>query len=1070
MKKQPQSLHLFTTVEHLEQTLRQEARTHVVAHAQNYMLLSRFLEQCIPFAEKRLCSFQEQTLVAWEMIRRHPREIRESESDFYVAQLFVEQLKSIRLQGCSLEAWKQVAFKLKEHASLLWFADVWEEYSLSLSARLLMDEVDVLCAAIDELEKGKLPPKLRCISKVFVHELIQITPLEQRFFFALDKALYAVGCELFLETRGVDNPELDGLVDELHGDFEKAEESLNANLNLMRDVLSSSSPAFELCKHMFGETLPTTQELPWDCFVAPSACGEVRETARRIAHLLKRGVAPESIAVVLCSEAHRADALWNAFSSYSIPAYIQEELPLSSCALGNAVLSWLKWIEDGFPVEQAHVFFSNPLFKKTFVSYDDVGIWLQRAGIGAHSKQESLDGYAERLSFLQESAPWGAPQRFFFETFKKHIAVAKNAVGKIPQEGTFQNMLDAWLSSFQELGFNLHALMPEQLQHEKNTLFGHPEGFSFNPFEQQMHRKMLARENAAGAFFRQACAEWKLRLEKTGGGLHKLTRKAFSEWVLTCFGNEVVRMREPKTAGVSIGHFKAMRGQKYKHVFFVGMKDGAFSQKKKSTLISEALQPLVNAKSTRLLFRMQRGEQLHKLPEDIVVEREHFIEAVTCATEKLWFSYALAEHGEREVVPSLFWQEALRISKKTTPTLVQTKRFSQQPSEGMTEADFRGCVAQKIRRNFYERKQEMPWAEAALRKESWFVSLSEKSEAERERFYFQRDRTRKLGAYTGNVLSPKTEKYLKELTQLPWSAYALGRLGGCAFWFFMSHVLKGEFFENFNIDVGAKAKGVLLHRALALLGADGVSLLKTTQAQRREKIAQAVKAARGEVKGLAHAELWALCCEEVEEELLEFLNSKSFFPLGIPLQIFPEWSFEEKAYLKEGSTLDLKAEPELSSFVSEAQVLKLAGRLDRLDVLEGGRVGVVDYKLGKRGSKNKYRESVLLNDFQLLLYLFVLRKKGMCANQAAWVFIREKTHFLLEEFITQEELNEILEEDLAARISLKEKGKPNLLNRMEALVSTIKEGKFAPISVDCGYCPFKRACRVSEKMKTQVEN
>jgi hypothetical protein len=101
--------------------------------------------------------------------------------------------------------------------------------------------------------------------------------------------------------------------------------------------------------------------------------------------------------------------------------------------------------------------------------------------------------------------------------------------------------------------------------------------------------------------------------------------------------------------------------------------------------------------------------------------------------------------------------------------------------------------------------------------------------------------------------------------------------------------------------------------------------------------------------------------------------------------------------------------------------------------------------------------------------LFVLRKKGFCAKQASWVFIREKSHFSLEEFITQEELDEVFEEDLAARISLKKRGRLNLLNRMEELVSKVEEGDFAPAPVDCGYCPFKRACRVSEKMTIQAD-
>jgi ATP-dependent helicase/DNAse subunit B len=395
----------------------------------------------------------------------------------------------------------------------------------------------------------------------------------------------------------------------------------------------------------------------------------------------------------------------------------------------------------------------------------------------------------------------------------------------------------------------------------------------------------------------------------------------------------------------------------------------------------------------------------------------------------------------------------------------------------MKTSDFRGYAAQKIRRNFYERMQAAPLAETPLRQESWFLNLLDKSEAERERCYFQRDRTRKAGAYTGNVRSPRTEKYLREFAKLPWSAYSFGRLGGCAFWFFMSYVLRGEIFEDFKIDAGAKAKGVLLHRALALLGGDVVFLSKAreglSEAQQRKRIAEAVKAAQETVKSLVHEELWALCCEQVEEELFELLNSKSFFPWGIPRQIFPEWSFEEEVHLSSGSELSFKVEPEPEEEgegVFEKQALKLAGRLDRLDILGDGSAGVVDYKLGKRGSKNKYRESLLVDDFQLLLYLFVLRKRGIFAKQASWVFIREKAHFFLEEFVTQEELEEVLEEDLAARISLKKKGKHNLLNRMETLVSKVEEGDFAPVPVDCGYCPFKRVCRISEKIIIQADS
>ncbi|MCL2314013.1 MAG: hypothetical protein FWC28_02010, partial [Proteobacteria bacterium] len=538
------SLHLFSTVEQLEQRLMQEARTQGAVCAQHHMLLSRFMEQCIPLEKRRICSPQEQTLIAWELIRRHSAENRTREADFRIAQLFIEQLKSIRLQGGLLEEWRQVASKLKEQTSLLWFAEVWEAYASLLPERLLMDEEDVLCAAIDELNKGNIPKQLCHNSKVFIHSLEQTTPLEKRFFFALDKALYSAGVELFLETHGVDNPELDGLVDELHAEFEKDEESPNANVNLTRNVLDSTSPAFELCKHLFRETYSTEEALPWSCFVAPNVCAEVRETARRIAQLLKFGVAPEAIAVVLCTDAALAHAMWHELSSHSIPSHIQEEAKLVSCTLGNAVLSWPKWIEDGFPVEQAHLFFSNPLFEKTFVHHDDVGICLQRAGIGPHSKQENLDAYVARLSLLQESE---LSNKAFFETLKKRVGLAKEAAKHIPQEGTFEEMLDSWHSSLQKLGLELNAsTKPSQV--EQNLCPSHVQPPP-KPFENQRHRRMLAQENSAKACFRQALLDWKLRLKTTKTNTQRLTRKEFAEWVLTGFGNETVRTQEPKTAG-----------------------------------------------------------------------------------------------------------------------------------------------------------------------------------------------------------------------------------------------------------------------------------------------------------------------------------------------------------------------------------------------------------------------------------------------------------------------------------------------------------------------------------------
>jgi len=1005
-------------------------------------------------------------LLAWEVIRQHPQEGREAESGFRVAQLFLEQLKNIRLQGCSLEEWKQVSLKLKEQAQLLWFAEVWEKYISRLSALSLMDEVDVLYAATDALRQKRTPEQLRRVSRVFVHELEQTTPLEQRFFFALDKALYSAGGELFLETRGVDNPELDGFVDELHGEFERAEESSTSTLSLLRNVLSPSAPAFELCRHLFGQTHVTEKELPLDFFVAPNPCREAKETARRIAHLLKQGVSPEAIAVVLCSDATWAHAVWSELSSHSIPAHIQEEPLLSSCALGNAVLCWPKWIEDGFPMEQAHTFFSNPLFEKTFVHYNDFGIWLQRAGIGLHSKQESLEEYVIRLSLLQESAQLDGVQEGFIEALKKQIKVAQHAAQHIPEEGSFEDMLDGWWTSLQELGFNVNALAQGQFQAGNSTVPWHSQHASFNAFEQHIHLKTLARENAAGACFKQAFLDWRWRLQKTGAGLQRLTRKEFSEWVLSSFGNERLHTREPKTAGVRVSHFQVMRGEKYRHIFFLGMKEGAFSQRNKMALIPEALQSLVNASGGRLFFKTQRGESLHKLPEDIVVERRNFAQAVACATQQLCFSYSLAEHDGREATPSSFWKEALRIAGKTAPT-PSGLSFCSQLSECVTDADFRGYVAQRICRNVHKQMQEAPAAKA-LGQERWFLSLSEKSKAQKERLHFQRDRTQKAGPYTGKALSPTTQKHLQELTQLPWSAYAFGMLGGCAFRFFMAHVLKGEVFENFNADVGGRARGLLLHRALALLGDELVSLSKTREneeeAQQRKRAAKLVKAAQEALEPqhcLVHPELWALCCEQAEEALFGFLNSKSLFPWGAPRQAFAEWSFEEEVPL---------GNSEEAADIVKKRVLKLKGRLDRLDFLDDNSVGVVDYKLSKRGSKNKYQEGLLLDDFQLLLYLFVLKRKGFQAKHASWVFIREKAHFLLEEVLPPEALKEVLEENPAACLSLKKAGKPNLLNRLEALLSKVEEGEFAPTPADCEYCPFQRACRVSEKTTLQADS
>ncbi|HOU75803.1 MAG TPA: ATP-dependent DNA helicase [Candidatus Dojkabacteria bacterium] len=150
-------------------------------------------------------------------------------------------------------------------------------------------------------------------------------------------------------------------------------------------------------------------------------------------------------------------------------------------------------------------------------------------------------------------------------------------------------------------------------------------------------------------------------------------------------------------------------------------------------------------------------------------------------------------------------------------------------------------------------------------------------------------------------------------------------------------------------------------------------------------------------------------------------------------------SFYEKFYTGLEKPIHLE-----TSFNALLKDIVITGKIDRIDVIDGNKYKIIDYKTGSLRN-----EAEVKKDLQLKIYAYGIEKfKHIFPTEIAFIFVEHETEIVTK--LKPDDLDNIEKE---------------LLSKITPVVEGIKNGQFdpKPSIYTCAFCNYKNVCNYSAK-------
>ena len=783
-------------------------------------------------------------------------------------------------------------------------------------------------------------------------------------------------------------------------------------------------------RHIFkspDELSKTEKRLPDESIVVTENHGfynEVDEIGRQVKNLLDSGIGLDRICVVFRSLEEYGSLVEEIFGRFGIPVYFRRRSSLTSEPLIKMLLSVPEAILKDFGREAVLKLLGSGIFRiRDFpqdIKFEDVQSLVYNAGVTDARIESWQDCFSRYLRKLENSGKSGHKSRDVRkpENVRRIIeAVEKflNILAEFSKPKPTGAFIAGYLKLLEQMG------VPGNLP-EASSGTGADMHTAWNSFTEVLRG-----------------------LDETAGfiGLTEpVELDGFYRILLEAMEGKNIPALSSGRSGIRVLEVHDIIGIESDYLFLGGLTDGQFPKHKyEDFLFSDDEKEGFNGLHYKL--KPEHGNVFRSLMVKHQEEPMLFYLALCGVRKKLFLSYSNTDRQGKVSLASTLLRGLLRLidagKEEKQEEFIRRRPFLNIQSESDDVCD-RSELLNRLACGLWNRpaagREEVPGTRADI----VFPELK------RITNLALMEHRRENNIFSGRIEDPGLRaEIVAFLSGNAWNVTGLETYLSCPFRFFCRYVLGIEEFQEPSYGVDPRSEGNMVHSCLerffALRAEKGEKGPADEPAAKREAILQDLEKTAAEVFR--------------EKESMENFGApvfRQFYKHGILRRlkrlINCEMDYGEREMVPtlfefRFSGAQGACAPAYSLKISGNRVIKLSGRIDRIDISSDGKtVRVIDYKDSAR--------STVGVDLQVPVYLMVIR--DFLSGQGRRIETMQGGYYYLKE----EKVNKILDVKLYNEAELKEK-----VSGISEALKGIEAGNFEPGSRKCPReCPAGIFCRI----------
>ncbi len=791
--------------------------------------------------------------------------------------------------------------------------------------------------------------------------------------------------------------------------------------------------------------------------------GEMELVGHRVKELLLKGsaasggkpVSPGEIAVVFRSLRGCAALVREVFAELGIPFALESEPTLNEVPLCRTLLAILSLAADDWPFRPLLGVLGNNYLRPQ---------WQQGPAVLAAEqfvrRQQIPSGSAALLAAAAERIR-DLEQRLAAD--RAAGAAAAETLQKLESEAREVALAHGLLSRFAQALQALPRRATQGQWHDALIALAHDLGL-LDAIAGDENQDRAARDQAAWDRLLRTLRDGEAMFGNLGEAPPELDLPELIDLLTDLLQCEQLPRRHDDVGRVRVLSAASARALEIPYLFFAGLSERAFpSPERHDRLYADSEYRRFREAGLPVPTRDQRGQD----------EMLLFYEVFTRATRHIWLSYPAINEKAEALLPSPYLIEVIRAAGSTPLRQTSVADLSPVPAAGEA-ASLRELRIRGMHEALLGEPNLLAGWGTQVKRESLDNVLDALAVIR------TRSSQRAFSPFEGVLRDSEAIAWLARTfsAQRHWSPSHLEQYASCPYQFFLQHVLGLEPLEDIGLETDHLSRGSLLHGALAELHqrlnaahGQGISPAELSEGEFRPHWEAVLDALAAENRGqdvasaLQEIDLRLIRSWLVEYHEQHVRYDATWQTLDEPLRpAHFEVSFGQKAR----GTADPLSKPDPLVLSQAGEQIRVAGRIDRIDVGRCGSVqvfSIVDYKSGSRAPTAPKADAVP-DGLSLQLELYALAAQEVLFEGNATGLAAGYWHLRAKGYKSWRAMAQAAGPGQPPQIDPAwASWREQIVRKVLELVRGIRSGEFPVYSLDencTGRCAFRTVCRVNQ--------